>query len=116
MFKCMYNVTYIDTPLVELDLTQGFPTASMPFKKKLYLRNPVIILSATECSRGEVRGGWGRAISQGRRGGEGQGGGGKGEEGKGQVGTLGRRGREKFWEGVGREEEEGRACCLCGDI
>ena len=38
MFKCMYNVTYIDTPLVELDLTQGFPTASMPFKKKLYLQ------------------------------------------------------------------------------
>ena len=31
------------------------------------------------------------------------------EEGKGQVGTLGRRGRDKFWEGVGREEEEGRA-------
>ena len=34
------------------------------------------------------------------------------EEGKGQVGTLGRRGREKFWEGVGREEEEGRACVV----
>ena len=32
------------------------------------------------------------------------------EEWKGQVGTLGRRGREKFWVGVGREEDEGRAC------
>ena len=108
MFKCMYNVTYIDTPLVELDLTQGFPTASMPFKKKLYLRNHVIILSATECSRGEVRGGWGRAISQGRRGGEGQGGGGEGGGGGGREGASGNFG--KFWEGVGREEEEGRAC------
>ena len=41
---------------------------------------------------------------------EGEEGRGKEEEGKGQVGTLGRRGRDKFWEGVGREEEEGRAC------
>ena len=109
----MYNVTYIDTPLVELDLTQGFPTASMPFKKKLYLRNHVIILSATECSRGEVRGGWGRAISQGRRGGEGQGGGGEGRGVggmEGASGNFGKEGREKFWEGVGREEDEGRAC------